>query len=521
MGELVPEEEAFPPRRKKGKKKKERFGSPRWTKEERERATAEEMPVAEAPTEAEPVRSVKLESEPVRTVKLESEPARSRRIETTEVEDERDLKELMSFEKRFGAKKKAPLPEGEDSAAFPGLPRSSDSRFLWKYIVVGAAAVVLIASIFAILTLAREGKRAYDNLQKRNEASQMVQDKNRQDLDYQNQFNTGLHDLDAGTVAAYEAAIASFDRSLKAKADYRPPLAWKAELLALLAIEHEKVDRLAEGCQLADKALAAGPKAADALRAKAACLLGSDKAEDAVKLVQQAIIASENDAVEDAESNYVLALIHLKQKDLDKAVDALKAVVAANPLHFRGHYLLADALASKKLWPDAVAEATKAVQLQQGHLAAKQRLADYQAQATGANAQAGAVPGLREELGAEMDKKAKSTKLLAEARAAMNRGATNQALGLLNEVMALGVHAGQAYMLKCQLYVNSGNYAAAIEACSAARNYSADAYYFLGAAYEAMGNDALKRENYQAYLYARPDGRYANDVRSILGVGQE
>jgi tetratricopeptide (TPR) repeat protein len=386
-----------------------------------------------------------------------------------------------------------------------------------KIAAFGAVVVLVVAAVFAILSVVRESRRVYDNLQKRSQASQQSLDQSRQQLEYLYKYQSGLRTLDAGTAAAYETAIGDFDKSLAAKADFLPALAKKAELLALLAAEYEKTERVSEACQLADRALAAGPKAPAAIRAKAACLLASGKTDEAMKLATQAIAAVEGDQVEDAESNYVLALAYLKSKDISKAVDALKAAIGANPLHFRAHYLLADVFASQKQWQQSLDEITKALQLQPNHQQAKQRQVDYQTQLSGGNREAAAVPGMPQELGADMDKKAKSDKLLADARAAVARGATNEALGLINELLKLGVRAGAAYMLKCKLFVDTHEYQAAIEACGEARDYSADAYYYLGAVYEAQGNTDLSHQNYQAYISARPDGRFADEVRSILG----
>jgi len=45
----------------------------------------------------------------------------------------------------------------------------------------------------------------------------------------------------------------------------------------------------------------------------------------------------------------------------------------------------------------------------------------------------------------------------------------------------------------------------------------ADAYVFLGGAEQAAGHRAAARSAYQRYLQLSPKGRYAADLRAVLG----
>ncbi|MHA1568751.1 MAG: tetratricopeptide repeat protein, partial [Alphaproteobacteria bacterium] len=321
----------------------------------------------------------------------------------------------------------------------------------------------------------------------------------------------------AGTVEAYQRALEWFDESLAARADYLPATAHKAEILALLSIEHNLYEGVADACRLADLAVNEAPNDAAALRAQAACLLAIGKTRKADKVIHQALTAVEGDAYEDADSNYLLALIYLKRRQLDEAIYTLDSAVALYPLHFRAYYLLADAYASKREWGKATKAINEALSLIPEHVGARERAEDYQAQLSGAAREAALVPGMREELGSEMNKKEKGDALVKKIRSAIARRSINEGLGLINDLLKLGTHTSTAYMLKCQLLVGHGAYEAAINACSIARNHSTTAYYYLGAAYEAVGNQEQKKRNYQAYLNAQPNGAFANEVRSILG----
>ncbi|NLH46989.1 MAG: hypothetical protein GX444_00135 [Myxococcales bacterium] len=398
------------------------------------------------------------------------------------------------------------------------LRRFGDWRKLAKIGGLIGVVLLVIGLIVFAFSAKKEIKQIEGNMAKRNEASQIAQDQNKERLSYDNKYQAALRLAEPGTAEALEKAVGSLDEALQVKPDFVPALATKALYLAYLAIERQKDDRVEPACQAAQKAFELAPQEASALRAKAACELASGKLEEADKSLHEALTVKEDDATEDAESNYLLALLYIQQKDQDKAIFSLNSAVAMNRLHFRALHLLADLYASEKDLKKALETEEKALALIPDHLEAKRRIEQYQSLLNGDLAQTGPVPGLPAETASDTDKKAQAKELLKKLDDAVRRGSQNEALGLTNELMKLGVYTGEIYLRKCQLMLNGGHYEAAIDACTTARNYSPDAYYFLGAAYEASGNEMLKKQNYQAYLNARPDGRYAAEVRSILGT---
>ena len=421
----------------------------------------------------------------------------------------------LSFEKRFDLEDDE-MPDVDDDE-FLKVQRFGDPQVTLKTaLIVGAVAVAVVIILF-VMNLAQESNEIYQNVQKRNEASEIARQRGLQEIDHVYKYHNALTSCEVGTIAGYRSALEWLDGALANKPEYVPAIVAKAEILALLAIEFEQKEGIEQSCSLAEKALELAPASAPALRAKGACLLADGKTKEADKTILQALTLNEGDTANDAAANYILAHIYLRKKNLDKAIFTLNSVVALSPLNFRAYYLLADAYASQRQWHKAVDSINKALKLIPDHRDARQRLSAYQSQVSGDTREAALVPGMSEELGSQMDKKERGKLLVGKIRQAIRRGSINEALGLINELLKLGTHTGTAYMLKCQLYVNTGSYDAALNTCTNARNYSADAYYYLGAVHEAMGNEALKQRNYQAYLSARPNGSYAGEVRSILG----
>lgn len=431
-------------------------------------------------------------------------------VETDEVE--RVPEPDFDMPPRLGKKKDDPDTEDDD---FLKIDRLGNARpLIIGAVIVGALAVVILV----ILSIVRESSEVFNTTKKRQEAAEIAYENSKKKLDYLYKFQQGMRAVDAGSVEAYRIAVGWFDKSLAAKAEYLPALAGKADALALLAIEYEKKDGVEEACKLAEEAFAKNDKAPETLRAKASCLLAQGKIEEADRAVQQALTVVEGDSAEDANSNYLLTLIYLQKKDLDKSIYTLKSVIALNPLHFRAHHLLADVYATRRAWRLALDSESKALKLIPNHVEAKRRVELYTEHVSGKLREADLVPGMSAEMGSELDKKTAAKNLQKKIRSAMRRGSTNEALGLINKLLKLGTHTGTAYMLKCRTLLNSGNRNAALDACSVARNYNPDAYYYLGAIYEALGNKTMKETNYRAYLNARPSGAHAAEVRSILGM---
>ena len=467
--------------------------------------------------EPEPVREPEPEPEPepemvVAEAEELAEDEQTAYAEVEAVEVERPPQTDFDMPPRL-AKKKADQEFEDDD--FMKVDRPIGIRtFLIGAVIVAVVAVIVVV----ILSIVRESGEVLNNVKKRDEAAQVSYEDAKKKLDYATKFQNGQRAMDAGSVEGYAAAVEWFDKSLVARAEYLPALAGKASALALAAVEYEKADGVDEACKLADEALAKNEKAAEALRAKAACLLAQGKLDEADQSIQRALTAVEGDNAEDANSNYVLALIYVAKKDLDKALYTLKSVIALNPLHFRAYHQLADLYATRRAWQLALDAENKALSINSHNEEAKRRIEFYNEQLSGKLKETTLVPGMSAEMGSELDKKKTAESLQERIRSAMRRGSTNEALGLINELLKLGTHTGTAYMQKCQLLVNSNQRDAALDACSVARNYNPDAYYFLGALYEIQGNTAMKEQNYRAYLLARPNGNHAAEVRSILGM---
>jgi tetratricopeptide (TPR) repeat protein len=420
---------------------------------------------------------------------------------------------------RFASREEAAAAAEEEEA--PPLPAAGGLKTPLKVLLLLILGAVLAATVYFIFQVRNEFQEIRANVAKRSEASQIQQEQNRQKLDYFYRFHLATQVMEPGTVEAYQKAIELLDQALAVKPDFYRATAFKSLLLSLLAIEHGKNGGVDEACRLPEGVVGPDLKAPYTLRAQAACLLASGRLEDAEKTIHEALTVKEGDEAEDAESNYLLALLYVKRDERPKAIFTLSGLIAQNPLHFRALHLIADLFASQKQWQQALDAEEKALRLQPENRDAKRRIELYQSQIRGDTAQTGPVPGLSAEMGSDLDKKEKSKQLLATIDAAMRRGAYNEALGQLNELIKLGVNVGEANMRRCQIMVNTNKYEAALEACASARNYSPDAYYYLGAAYEAVGNQPMARQNYQAYVNARPTGRHADEVRSILGLSKE
>jgi predicted Zn finger-like uncharacterized protein len=451
------------------------------------------------------------EGEPTETESPEAAPAADETAATTDAEDDFPYKGVVRAAWKQAAKEKPPTI-GE---------RPSGMGTTMKIFLVFAALAIIAAAV-VVTHMVRDQIIDYqNNLAKRNEASQIQQEEDRKKLDYRLKFQTALDELKPGSPAAYQKAIETLDQSLAAKPDFYQATAEKALLLALLDIEYGKTEGVDNACTLAQQAVEREPKVPYALRAMAACDLAKDKLGEAEKTVHDAIVVKEGDELEDAESNYLLAHVYLKKNARDKAEFALQSSIAENPLNFRAHHLLADVYASQKKWQLALESEEKALKLIEDNADAKRRIELYQSNLRGDLAQTGAVTGLPAEVGADMDKKAKAKELALRIEQAMRKGSSNEALGMVNELLKLGVMNGEAMLAKCRIMLNSNQYAAAVESCGAARSVNPDAHYFLGAAYEAMGNKSSANDSYQAYLNSRPNGSHAAEVRSILGITKE
>ena len=368
---------------------------------------------------------------------------------------------------------------------FGEIPKST------QYLVIGVVAAVVLALAYFMLFVNREVDDVNTGVASRNRQAAITHEKGREKLDFQGKYLKGRHLGELGTETAYRKAIELFGDSLAVKANFTPAVAAKALTMALLAVEYAQADALQPACKLAAQAMKQNPEAAYSLRAQAACELAAGKATTADVALQKALTAAEGDDHEDAESNYVRALLYLGAGDVAKAEFTLDGAISQNPNHFRILHRRAALHAQKERWAKAVGLEEKALDLlspthnlhQDAIDEAKQRLAKWQNQEQVAVAALTMPEQPEPEATPEPDKKAQ----------------------------------GRDHLKRCRAMLNSNNYQAAIGACSTATNYSPDAYYYLGAAYEASGNAAAKKQYYQAYLNARPDGRFASEVRSILG----
>jgi len=492
----------------------------------------EELPEAQAIPldEEEPIKVRKPAREkPTRVAVAQYDPEKSagKRRAFREMEEEdldgldKSLKKLLAKPKKTKADRDGADHEHDEEVFKKATKFGGDMRRYLKPALIISGCVLVVMIIIAIYSLVHESEKALNNAKKQGEASQIAQEEAKRQMDYLDKYQKGLRAIESGGALDYTNALNELDQALAARPDYVPAQAAKAEISALLAIEYEQTDKMDAACPLAEQAIGKMPKAPNVLRAQATCRLAQGQIEEADKIAHEALVAVEGDQAEDALTNYLLARVFLAKKDKEKAIYTLNTAISQNRLFFRALHLLADLYASDKKWQDAFDAESKALNLFPENNAAKQRLELYNLRLSGELKQAEQVPGMKAELGADIDKQTQGKELVKQIDAAIRRGSTNEALGLINDLLKLGTQNGAAHSRKCEIMLKRGNYQAAVEACTIARNYSPDAYYYLGAAYEALGNEAMKKTNYQAYLNARPKGSHAAEVRSILGQPPE
>ncbi|MDP8225999.1 MAG: zinc-ribbon domain-containing protein [Candidatus Lernaella stagnicola] len=367
-----------------------------------------------------------------------------------------------------------------------------------QLLLLAAVALVVVLLGYYFLTVTRQVDDAHVNLAARDKDSAASHEESRAKLDYRGNYLRGRRCAEIGTEPAYKEALALFDAALRVRPDFVPALAAKAMTLGMLAAQYGQTAKADPACAAAKQAMERNDTFAFTQRAQAACEMASHRLPEAQNALQGALAAAEGDDHEDAETNYVLAMVYLAQNNAGQAAATLDTAISQNPHHFRILHLRADLHAQKEQWSEAIALEKQALALldpeHPAHLSAlrqtKERLAQWE---KGSKAVALTEP---------------TPKPVEPAPVPTPVPAVKDKPPVANS------------MAQCRSALKRSDFQAAIAACSEARSVNSDAYYFLAAAYEATSNQALSKQNYQSYLQHRPNGRYAGEVRSILGYSR-
>jgi predicted Zn finger-like uncharacterized protein len=382
-----------------------------------------------------------------------------------------------------------------------------------QWVVIGLVSLVVLGMAFFFIQTNRDAGDNAKLTSQRNEAAALEQERNRQKIDFVGHFQKAERLVMLGSEDAYRGASSLLSDALRVRSDFWQAAALRAEVLGLLAAQYASAGADVQSCALAEEALRGGPDQAAALRAKAACELAGTKTGEAQKTLTAALEVPGSDPAQDANTHYLLAIVHLKGGSAKLAGEALDLSIKENPLSFRALHDRAAMYADLSQFKQAIDAEKRALALLSEANAdhgpslqtAKLRLTNW---ATKLPVDVAGITGADE-------KKAASKKIMEQLKTA--RG--GEVMKLLNNLIALGDKAGYAHFRKCQIFLQSGNYDQAVASCEAARRYSPEAYYFLGAAFEALGNMSMRRQYYESYLNAAPGGRHASEVRSILGQG--
>jgi len=335
-------------------------------------------------------------------------------------------------------------------------------------------------------------------------------------------FTQALEAAKPGGAENYRHAVKLLDEVLAVDPEYTPAIGAKAYCLALLAIDHQQTEGVPEACELAERAVNLDAKAPMALRAKAACLLASDRLAEAEKMVQQAIAAQTDDELADAESYFLLSLVYQRRQAEDKALAMANTAIEHNPLHIQAYHQKSRLHAKRKEWSEAkLAEQKALVQLDE-NLADnrpavamfKENIAEYQKMIEKHRAQTTLTADATAGGNTYDEKKKLSDQLLAKLWEAET---PREALTITDELLVLGIYTGRANLKKCELLNNLSRYREAIQVCTAATSFSSKAYWHLGGAYEQLDDQEKKKQSWETYLKMAPNGPYAAEIRRLLG----
>ena len=111
--------------------------------------------------------------------------------------------------------------------------------------------------------------------------------------------------------------------------------------------------------------------------------------------------------------------------------------------------------------------------------------------------------------------------LLAEGKALYDKGQAKKAMVPLEKAVTLKADGDEALVLLANCFLDRGNMEKALGAAQlaiAANAENADGYLVVGAVEQQKGHNPEARTAYEKYLKLAPKGRFAGDIRSILGT---
>ncbi len=213
---------------------------------------------------------------------------------------------------------------------------------------------------------------------------------------------------------------------------------------------------------------------------------------------------------------FVLAALSYKEKRAKvRMIESLKSALARDASNVRAHMELAEYYAAKKKWEDALKEAQTAVKISQNHEGAQNAVQVYSAKLKAGPEEK--VLGGKSELSTLQQKKIKYKKHLRMAKSRRKGGDYNGAIGQLMKADKLLPGTSAVAQELGWVYLSTGSTQASIDSFSkAAKAGSAWAYYGLGAAYQAKGDKANAKTNYETFLKLKPNASAAQEVQSIL-----
>jgi tetratricopeptide (TPR) repeat protein len=162
-------------------------------------------------------------------------------------------------------------------------------------------------------------------------------------------------------------ALAILGRGLEADAAFERSFALSPERREMaLAAEHQKEGRLEEAERLYRQVLHGNPRNVDALRLLAQIASGAGHADDAERMLEEAIRIA---------PDFLLAILDLGKlhKEQDRFAEALASfdrVIALEPNRVKAHYLRAGTLARASFTPEAIAAYRHCLELRPSHAGA-------------------------------------------------------------------------------------------------------------------------------------------------------
>jgi Flp pilus assembly protein TadD len=110
--------------------------------------------------------------------------------------------------------------------------------------------------------------------------------------------------------------------------------------------------------------------------------------------------------------------------------------------------------------------------------------------------------------------------LLGQARDLYDRGDLKKATTLLEQAVAVNANGDEALVLLANCHLDRGaldKAVASAQLATSANPQNAEAWLVVGAVHQQREKFADARSAYEKYLKLAPKGRYAGEIRTILG----